>query len=699
MQPDLPYDPTQPQWPFQQVDMTRAPAFIPPYQCEQEFQGWVGYATNLAMAHLQSAAQRNAPRMFTYNQFTRPGNLYDPNTRWQNFDFLMLVGKIMDHTVLSLVHDRRENFPDPASAIQVISERIVDLMVGVAVTETPALQRYVDQEMFNQAMAQATYWQRLNEQLKNFRMRVQIFGYGPQMQQQFNQQPGSPFPQHQQQFQPGAGTVNALGLAVGVATQSLGHQVPGHDTSFVHQRVNHEQQESPYARMKREKLEAQQAHQQRAAPVIDVLAQPFHPRKEEPVVMDVSYTPAVAQTLDDGSVLIPEALSKHSWKPTEIQPYRPAYRPSSEMRMHRIFPDGTVFVEVHSINENMDYEKHNLPNVFGRKRDNVPYDVARANEALSRGAQEFSERMKWSTEAQRLGETTEGQQAQDKANEEPVSVIVIDEWRVDWSEVNIMLSTGIRKLQKAAELGKSPDVFRMYGYVTEGILCQQDESKLFDELADSRTYAELAEKLKTAVKDGHDLGLIETVTRRAIVLLNRVLSLKLSIPPGDCSLGTDFDPETIYELEGVLNTEYGSQVVAAYRSGQRNSIESIFQSIESPEIEQELRGGVLDTSKFPEGKAPWLGLATCAYSFTMLDMYSHDLDLNLDADTGSQLQQEKAPDLFVILADLFARLPADKTFYRHLFQTLDGVVLEITQGAIGLEAYMVSRSPQLWFSA
>lgn len=682
-QSNLMYDPQRAMWPFTPVDIGNPP-FTPHYQCENDFYRFLGYCSSILMAELQAQATKNVLRMYTYNMFTRPGNPQDQYSRWQNEDFMMLVAKTMDWVIYCMTVDRRENFPTIEQAIQTLAPQVVAFQVSTAVAENPELQRFIDQETYNEALGRFQQWRQLNDMLKSFRLQRPVFGYGPGFGL-------TQAPQYTGQVQP-----SVLSAAVGTgAQQAFGGHVGVSTVSYVNQRLGRGE-ETPYERMMRESREGASPPQQASQPA--PLVQPFNPRKEAPVVMDHQSTPAVAATFDDGSILIPEAQSPKKWRPSEVQPYRQAYDPATQVRMHRIHPDGAVYVEIHEKSPDMDFEKHNLPNIFGKPREGVPYDMAGANAALARGSAEFAERMKWSTEAQKLGDSDEGRNAEAQANKDPVSVIVLNEWKVGLSEVDIMLGTGIRKLQKAAELGHSPDVFRMYGYVAEPIICQKDQSALLADLADSRSYPELAEKMQTALENGADVAVVETIIRRAIVLVNRVLALTLSIPPEDLSLTTDFDVETIHELEIAVGQDYGSVVFAAFRNQQRNHIESIFQSIEDASVEQTLRDDLLDASKFPEGQAPWLGFVFSAYSFTMLDVYSHDLKLNFDKDTGSLLTDENASELIHIIIDLYVRLPRDKTFYRHVFQTLDGVVLEITEGALASQAYMISRSPQLWFS-
>ena len=407
-------------------------------------------------------------------------------------------------------------------------------------------------------------------------------------------------------------------------------------------------------------------------------------------------TPQVTE-LEDGSILIPEAMSTYVWAPTEEQPARPVYHPSTQERFHRVMRDGTVFIEVHD-KINMDFEEHNLPHsIFGKPREGVAYDIARANQAFGRGAKEFAERMDWTIKANHLGETEEGQQAREKADQDPVSVVdIADDWICEVSEVSLMVDTGVSRAEHAARTQKAPDVFRRYAFISEPVICETDQSDLLRRLSDSRSWLELAGKIEAALKE-NDIGFVEAVTRRAIVTLNRVLALHMSIPPEMLSLGTDFDVATIQELESALEEMLSPVFVSAYKKHQRHHILSMFQPITDSEVEKKLRETFVDPAKFPEGKAPWIGFLTSCMTFTTLDLYARDLDLELDPDTGSLLTKENSGDLHTVVMDLYARLPKDRTFAKHLFQTNDGVLLEVVEGDLVADAYILARVPQVWF--
>lgn len=412
------------------------------------------------------------------------------------------------------------------------------------------------------------------------------------------------------------------------------------------------------------------------------------------------HQPTAYESFNDGSQLLSEADGMHLWKPSDTQPYRPAYHPSTQMRLVRVMPDGTAFIEVHE-KENMQYDEHNLPNeltsTFGKKREGVQYDVARASSAFAKGAEEFADRMKWSVQASKLGDSDEGRQAKERAEEPTAVVVTYDAWFNETSEVATMAHTGAARVKKAAEMAEAPDVFRAFSYISEPVICEKDQSELLKRLADSRTWLELAGKVEEALKDG-DVGLIEAVSRRAIITLNRVLALSLSIPPDVVSLANDgFDSETIRELEEYLAQNFSPVFLNAYKREQRNHIDSMFQTIDSPEADAELRRGFVDPSQFPEGKAPYLALLTSCMSFTTLDIYAHDLDLEIDGDTGSLLTEENSGDVYRVIAGLFESLPKEYTFAKHLFQTNDGILLEVVKGDLVDGAYLLSRVHQVWF--
>lgn len=665
----LPYDPSRVTQPMYEIDPNRPP-YVPPYQCEPWLMQQFGaYCAGLLMQELQMNATQGKPlRIFTFNQYAQNG--------FRNGDFDDLFAATMD-AVAAAAHTRDFGNVPPDEIIRQMVPEMVAMAAAANVQEFRALREWLDERQLYDIGQTLQTMQRVTAIRRQFRERNPVFGYGPVQQQQ--PAPGG-------YARPG-GVMSQLSQALG------GHQesnTPIHRGGAARTWTPVDDEDNPYARMKRE------SQPKRVTQTDDVLAQPFSPRNEEPMTPtnEMNQVPIEA----DGSFLVLEDLSRRTWAPSARQPYRPVYHPSHQVRMHRVYPDGSVVVEVHEKDPNMDYEKHNIASVFGRPREGADYDTARANSAFARGAQEFAERSSWVVQSQQLGDTEEGRAAAEKAAQDP-NIIVSneDEWLVALSEVEMMLACSQRQMKWVMEKGEVPDVFRICGFVSEPVICVADQSDFLRRAMDSRTYLELAEKLTAGVSES-EIELVEAIIRRAIKLVNRVLALYLSIPPTDLSLGLDFDKPTILELESVLEEQYGPIVFNAYRANQRKHIASIFQTID-PAEEEQFRSDLVDFKDVPEDKRPWVALLTTRNTYSTLAVYAHDLDINFDADTGSLIQQEGSEmqkALYQVVMDLFVRLPK-KPFYRHILKTIDGVLLEVVEGDIGDGAYLISRAPQVWY--
>ncbi len=685
----LPFDASQPDPRLMmQIDMNNPP-FVPHYQCEPWMMQYAPYIAAVLMVEIQSGAGRTALRTFAFNQLA--------SNHWQNKDFAELFGATMDYVALA-ISNRRFHSPDDA-AIQLVPS-IVSMAVAANVRDFPELARWFPQNEAPAVNDAIMRMDSLRNQLIGFRQANPVFGYGVQrgggqqqqntrMQQmqmmQMNNRPDMGMG-GQMNRQPLQNLGRGLGSA-GVATLSGRPNPP----TPVHTPVSN-QITSPYSRM----LEKDR-NTQPAAP-IPSLTQPFSPRTER--IMDQTtpvpeFQPNQPSLESDGSFVVPTFMSTYAWKPSVQQPYRPIYQPATEDRFHRISAEGVVTIETQRKHPaDMDYEKHNVANVFGKPREGVQYDMARAGELFTKAASDLTEQMNWAGQAKRLGDTEEGRDAQAKADEDRTVVIVQDDWISDISEAGLMLHVGMRRLAKCID-GTEPDVFRMFGYLSDPVICLSDQSAYLRRVSDSRTYRELAEKLAT-VEEGDDVALVEAISRRAVVMLNRVLSLNLSIPSSVFSLDKDFDPETIHDLEEAIEQQFGPVFLDAYRAKQASHIQSIFQSLESTEAEESLRASFFNDYVFPEGKKPWIALLTARYSFTTLNIYAHDLGFDIDSDTGSLLTQDIAGDLYTVVVNLFTNQPNKRPFYRHLFQTNDGLILEVTRGDIGQDAYLISRAPAVW---
>lgn len=685
----LPFDPTRITQPVMQINVN-APPFVPNYQCEDWAMPFRSYVAGCLMAEIQGGATRHPPsylRIFAFNMFAQ--------NNWNNEDFIGLFGKTMDWLILNVVY---RAFPSIEEAVAGALSTWVSMIVAENTLIFRDLYGYIDQSQAAAVQASLANMVSARDKITAFRARNPVWGYGNQ--QQMQRPYGVP---QQPMMDPRAMYRQAAGQQFGFPGAGVGGPVatipaPGIDprlTGSSSPSASSSNAGDQYSRM----LAEDRAKQQPAA--VDVLAPPFNPRtpKEQPTMMQPQIDHPVTE-LNDGSKLLSEEDGMQYWVPSDIQPHRPAYRPSSQLRLVRLMPDGAAFIEIHEKSD-MEFAEHNLPNelssVFGKPRDGVQYDVARANKAFAKGAEEMADRMKWSIQAERLGDTEEGHQAKERA-EEPTTVVYTDDsWFNETSEVSTMVLTAAARVRHAAESGVAPDVYRRFSYVTEPVICVEDQSELLNRFADSRSWLELAGKIEDALRSTKDVALVEAVTRRAIIAINRTLALSLSIPPSNLSLNPDgLDVETVKALEEILGQQYPT-AYEAWKREQCNHVEAIFQKIMPEEGATELRQIYVDPKKYPEGKAPYLALLTSCMSFTTLDIYVHDLDIEIDADTGSLLTKENSGDLLTVVDALFKSLPKEVIFEKHIFQTNDGALLEITKGDTGQDAYLLSRVQHLWF--
>lgn len=709
----LPFDPTRLAHPFLAIDQNRPPC-VPPYQCENFLGPYLSYIAFLLQTEIQARSQENPLRTFAFNMLAANG--------FNNQDFAELFAATVDHVAMCLMQ-RQYGTPDEA-AIN-LSPIMVDMAVAGFVQDFPQLTQFINQEVYYSVQETTANQQRFAAARRQFRYQNPVFGYGQQQQQQQRPYQGAQqqgYPQ-QQQYRPGGyqvpGHMQQGGMPVGAAPAPFRQRGPVGATSLSRPPQAPEQETgmqrpvspmgtSKYAKMLKdvEDVRVKEAPQPYQSPNLppqqeapnDLLRQPFTPRTEQAMNSQQPYNQAPLEA--DGSFLIPEVQSTYVWKPTAEQPYRPIYHPSCEQRMHRIFPDGRVVVEVHPLQlSNMDYEKHNVPNVFGKPREGVNYDQLRALGKFAEGAREVAQRFEWEQEA--TGDDEAASAAQAKLNEDPVSVVINENWAADVSETSIMLNAGIDRLAHNATAEKPADVYRVNAYLAEPVLCVDDQSAFLRRISESRSYLELAEKLHGAGSEA-DVGLVEAITRRCIVMLNRVLCLHLSIPKDQLQLDNEFDAATLQELEAVLQADFGPAVYKAYKDKQREHIASVFMLEDGPGFKtavEQLSEQLIDTSKFPEGKGPHLALMSSKISFTLLDMYIHDIDIDFDTDTGSLLTERNAGDFYKVVQDLFAKAKADGgngIFYRHLFQTNDGAVMEVVEGDIVAGSYLISRAPKAW---
>jgi hypothetical protein len=175
-------------------------------------------------------------------------------------------------------------------------------------------------------------------------------------------------------------------------------------------------------------------------------------------------------------------------------------------------------------------------------------------------------------------------------------------------------------------------------------------------------------------------------------LVNRVLEFNLSL----IDLSIDSFAGDLPDLINHLRQTYSDTVLAAFKRHEAYLIRSVFESVpkgyDLAELDDFFRSEEDSNAEYdPQKKRPVFTHLIKAASFTFLNCFSHELQLQMYDTKTALLTNSLTPVLYDIAKGIIAETNAleETTFANHYLQTLDGRILEIDTGFLGDEAYLI----------
>jgi hypothetical protein len=417
-----------------------------------------------------------------------------------------------------------------------------------------------------------------------------------------------------------------------------------------------------------------------ARPATDNAAQqPFHPRqvhpKEEPMVQ-------TQQNFDDVHEPVRELASsgKIKWKPSEEFPYLPAFNPETHDLYFIVTEEGKVLPDVQE-KEEMDYDRHATgASVFGGIPKNLMLD--KTTETLLR--------IKQGVEA--ISGETKPAPVAEGATPVPFRSVVDSDIRVQWNLQTAWLQGQFTRVARASELGH-PEVYRIYAQIADPSVGAKDETDYVRNFHSSTSYSQLGDKLRSGANDLTP-ELWANLNNRMTAAVNRILRLNLGFP----ALSIDNFALDIEDLIEVMGKK-GNMIKKAFFERQA---EVIFRAIQTLDTESgdDMRTLLINPTDFAADDAPKITWVSSYNTLTYLDARSHELGVELAAGQANQIDPALTPELFKLADELFKEISkvgidktgpkGDKLFDRHLLRTTDGRVLELTQGWLSDECYLLT---------
>jgi hypothetical protein len=228
------------------------------------------------------------------------------------------------------------------------------------------------------------------------------------------------------------------------------------------------------------------------------------------------------------------------------------------------------------------------------------------------------------------------------------------------------------------------------------------ENALLAKFADSGSYLELREKLKTNAAN-ISLELMGELDQRMTDLMNKLLSKHLSIPPSELKV-TSF-MQDLDDLLHVLKTGYteagqppNERMYNAFLTEQAYYIKATlgFHEVardDGKAVHDKLVQDLMSESweGISEGKLPTITFVNSIYRLTFLDMVSHDLQLSGMSDVGNVITRALASELYTLAEAIFAADNKGSYVAHHYLITRDNRILELTLGYLTPNvSYLVS---------
>ncbi|BDD79608.1 hypothetical protein [Burkholderia phage FLC9] len=630
---------------------------------------------------IQDNAPRHPPRMFVYNLVSRNG--------FQNEIFAGLVMGVTDWVCLALA-DRK--FQNPEQAAQALVPKMVEMFVAVQILQYPQLQSDTPVQAQQTVENLGRIWQELQNEIPQFKasnvyaqMMQGGFGGGNQgggWAQQGNRwggNQGGGWNAGGQQQSGRWGMGNQGGAWGGGGNRQAPRQFTGMNTGntglFSAGGGAGSSEGSSSDRFNTDRFATRGDAPSAIKPDPNSSWVPKNAPSEKVDKMTVPATPL--QQVETKPVQNePEHVdsTKLKWRPSLSQPYSLAYNPRTQLMYLQQQPDGAVIQLVKERTESpMDREKHRLPTTFGSIPKNV--DTTKSAESLKRvkaGVKELTTQ---------VGDGEAGEEPPKR----PLVQVIEDAWVLETSETLAWLQ-GTLKCMATVKDSQVPDVFRIRAQVAEPFVAATDERGALQSFAEAKSYSELREMM-LSVEGAMSVPLYKAINQRMTDVVNRVLSQNLSIP--DIRI-TSF-VEDAEEVAGAIEKFYGDAFSNAFLGNQVKNIRAAFAEFVTEEEEVLLTDNLLMDREYAKDKGPKITYLVANFTLTYLNVAAVELELELDpADKIASMITSDLPELYELARSIFEATEGE-LFHRHLIRTADDHLLEVTQGLIGQDVFLIRK--------
>jgi hypothetical protein len=634
------YNPNQLQFPTDQFITPRVqinpqqPPVVFQIQCAQWLQPYLPWITGVMLDMITSEAQGPVTIHF-YNRMAQ--------NNWNNQEFATEVANCADFIFLQAGNNQNPN------VIPQLIQAYLALRSKFEVQLTPALRGFIaqpDQFMFDQAINQFKMEINRIAQLRQGGAPVQS---APPMQQ------GYPAPVQSAPYGAPAPTPVYVPQSQGYA-QPQGYPGPQSRNSGGGRDYGSATPAAP------------------AQPTAPMQAAPMMPQQP---AAPVAPTAAPAPGVRVENMVDPETTA---WNPPPtISPM--LYNPVKTKMMYVLDAQGHTNSQL--VNTNMDpinYDRHNINTLFGRVPANM--DVMKDNAPV------VAEIKRAASEA--LEESQEVDEDKERIHETMGLRNVLATFSLDNAIRDIR-----SEMEAKIDRDNRPMVFQAYAQIYTPIIGDKTEYELVRKLGDSSTYVELREKL-VAASGTASPALITDISLKLTDLMNDILRSRLSIGPE--ALEVEDFAEDLDALLKALKSNFGDNGDRIYRAFTKDQAQRIQAMFQCPKLEEEsgkelqasLQQAALTSTWEGRDDAPAVTFYGPTVRITLLNALSHDLLIQGMKGVGNVITKQHSGVLYDLAVSLFEADSDGLLVDRQYVVTIDGRIMEITQGLFIEQTYLLT---------
>lgn len=365
------------------------------------------------------------------------------------------------------------------------------------------------------------------------------------------------------------------------------------------------------------------------------------------------------------------------WKPSAEMPYPIAYNPVTTKMFYRIENGKTIPVPAKNEINMIDYDRHNIVTLFGHVPDNLP--VVKDNGELTRDLAQA---------VRAASEESDNVDQQGERVEEAMGLRAI----LTSSSLETAIQDVRTEMLLKIDRKNPPMVFQAYAQIYTPIIGEATEYDLLRKFADSSSYIELREKIRSAGATASPELLTEVILRLT-ELMNTILHKQLSILPSEVTVD-DF-VQDLDDLLGLLKNAYGENVQKAFLKDQSVRIKELFGFPDvttdgGKELQAALTENALTAGWDEREDKPAFTFFGPTVRLSILNILSHDMLLSGLSNVGNILTKQQHPALFDLAHQVFTADNNGQQVGRQLVITKDGRILELFEANLVKGGYLVS---------